>query len=269
MYNILLYLYDKLPCWRSVLLVFLRYCWHRQSACVSHDAVAAAHEETKRFYTANHLLYETVNETTGDTEQQLADFLQLTLQYSNELAGHTVLDIGCGDGIRMTLPMASLLGRSHIKGVDYIKPTVEYLPDNLSFVTGSLDQLPVQDKSVRLVTAHWSVLNDLIYRDDQLKALSEIVRVLQFGGLFYFDVALLEGANAYEKQARQYKSDHSDEQYGTIKRTFPGNKTKKFYIYPLTELFALLASFNLTVLNTNKWETRSGQPRITMLLQLK
>lgn len=239
--------------------------WHRAAADDDQGRVAMATAELDDFYCDNEVLYATVNNTTGDTEKQLGDLQRFVATYAGELTCGSVVDIGCGNGVRITVPMAGMLPGCEVMGVDHRVPDITDGPGNLRFKAGDFAELPVDDRSVQLATAHWSVLNDLVLRKQQLGAMDELRRVIVPGGLFYFDVPSLEGEYGYADLADAYRATHPDEPYGMLRRRFPGGREKQFYIYPKAELDAILDYSGFSIEQSDDWVTHSHQARRTVV----
>lgn len=225
-------------------------------------------QQTKAFYSSNELLYATANQTTGDTPKQLGDFAEFAGRFYPGLRGATIADIGCGDGARITAPMARMLSESCIIGIDHAIPELKDKPDNLSFKLGRFNDLPFKDSELALATAHWSVANDLLLRSTQLEAFAELRRVLADGGFFYTDVPTIEGEFGYLDAAKEYHAKNPDAPFGMIEREFPGDRSKRFYIYPLAELSAMLESFDFEIIDIQQWTTQGKQSRATLSARL-
>lgn len=251
----------------EIALAALKGVWLEQARKDRGD-IADIERKTSEFYSGNSDLFATVNNTTGDTPKQLQDFYDFVDHYGTEFADGKVIDVGCGDGLRITSPMAQALPDAKIIGID-IRPPAPDVNPRVVFRKGDICNLDDEpNKEAQLVTAHWSVVNDLLARSQQLRAFSEVARVLSPGGLFYFDVPSLEGKGGYEVQARQYASTNPGELFGRMQRTFPGNRTKQFHIYPFTELKAMLDLHGFNVEQQTLWNTKMGQARRTIVARL-
>lgn len=105
-------------------------------------------------------------------------------------AGERVVDLGCGSGVECFIA-ARLVGKSgHVTGVDMLEPMLSVARtaaeevrrslsfDNLSFVKGFLEELPLQDAEADVIVSN-CVLNLSV---DKRMTFSEIFRVLAPGG---------------------------------------------------------------------------------------
>jgi ubiquinone/menaquinone biosynthesis C-methylase UbiE len=153
-------------------------------------------------------------------------------------------------------------------GIDRVLPEGPK-PENVSFAKGDFTKIPLADSSVNVVTAHWSVINDLAARSLHVPGFGEVARVLKKGGEFYFDVPYLEGGEgSWEKAAQEYHQKNPDQPYGIIKADFPGGRSKEFYIYPEAELEAMLKASGFEVKKEEAWRTEAGKPRKVIVAKL-
>ena len=114
---------------------------------------------------------------------------RLLLPYRQRAVSHTsgrVLEIGIGSGLNLPLYPGSV---DHVVGID---PSAELLgildgaprgnaPD-VELITGSAENVPLDDRSVDCVVASWTLCSV----SNPRLALSEIRRVLKPGGMFSF-----------------------------------------------------------------------------------
>lgn len=264
----------------QVALSMLSDIWRKESDKQNSDVIKNIYDANNNFYTDHADLFVSASETTGDTKEELKRFREDYLPQfliRRELLGKNgsfqVLDMGCGEGSRITLPMAETLPDSaSLVGIDLVKYPEwerENLPGNLRFMQGSFTDIALPDNSISLATAHWSVFNDLTSRKLQLESLSELTRVLEIGGEFYLDVPYLEGGEgSWEKAAQDFHRTHPDQPYGKIQADFPGGRNKEFAIYPEKELNALLDHAGFSILDSNVWRTEAGKPRRTIVARL-
>ncbi len=255
----------------AVALQILKKSWLEQANTADKSAIQHVYEASDSFYAKNEELFSSASETTGDTTKELDHFRQYLIQreLSHKPVTGIVLDMGCGDGERITRPMANALqGQAHVVGIDRML-AAKKSEENMSFVQGDFTQIPLADNSVDLVTAHWSVINDLASRKLQLESFEELARVLKEGGEFYFDVPYLEGGEgSWEEAAKEFHQEHPDQPYGMIHATFPNGRNKEFYIYPEKELRALMEQVGFTISQAEGWRTESGKPRKTFIARL-
>lgn len=255
----------------AVALDMLHSIWLDQAESVDKNTIEHVYAANDSFYEENDELFSSASETTGDTQREIDHFKEYLNRRKNEgkpVKG-IVLDMGCGDGERITRPMAEALnGQAMVVGIDRqlaAKPS----KGNISFLKGDFTKIPLKDNSVSLATAHWSVVNDLASRKLQIESFEELARVLEVGGELYFDVPHLEGGEgSWEEAAKEYHIKHPDEPYGMINATFPNDRNKEFYIYPEKELQALLEKTGFSLKESYEWRTESGKPRKTLVARL-
>lgn len=103
-----------------------------------------------------------------------------------------ILDLACGYG-RFSIPLA-LMGY-RVQGIDITSIFIEKGKEearkrNLSieFRVGDMRSLPYEDRSFDSVICMWNSFSELVQIQDQVKAISEIFRVLKRGGLAIVEV---------------------------------------------------------------------------------
>ena len=123
-----------------------------------------------------------------------------------------ILDVGCGYG-RFTILLAN--AGYKIEGVDItpsfiLKARKEAKKNGLQlkFKIGDMKKLPYQEKSFDAIICMWSVFMEIPKKEDQLKVLREIIRVLRPKGY-----AIIELPKPYKKG-----SIKKDEKIGDILR---------------------------------------------------
>ena len=259
----------------------------------------SSEEKRDRFYTEYHEMNQDASETTADTEKEQArlfDFIKRAVPH-----GGVILDAGCGDGVRMTEPMAQFAKKerlvARVIGIDSLQ--ADHLGgENIEYKKGSITDMKEQvaSESVDAVVNNWSIINDLLDRDEQNKAFREYSRVLKKGGFLYLDVPWLEGGiGSYEEGAKKYHEKHPDKPYGTMEVEFASGgstQAKNFHLYPRLELLDFLRENGFHVLNAQnglngmlvqggqdlgaitedpfmapEWRTQAGKPRMTVIAQ--
>lgn len=128
----------------------------------------------------------------GDAADQVIDFLR----GDASLEGQAVVDVGCGDGI-IDLGLAIKGRPAELVGYD-VRPTdvdgllhsaraagvADELPENLSFQTSGVEQLPAPDDHFD-VAVTWSAFEHVTR---PVRMLSEIARVLKPGGILFLQL---------------------------------------------------------------------------------
>lgn len=254
---------------RKMALELLKHEWTTQMAGEGKEKAEKIQAESDKFYIEyGKKLYQQASETTGDTLEELTALTNFAhdLQQGKKLEG-LVVDMGCGNGERLTKPMGRLFPNSTVVGIDRILPN-NRSENNINFVQGDFTSIPLPDNSSAVVTANWSVVNDLLSRKLQMGSIAEVARVLRIGGKFRADLPHLEGGEgSWQPVAERHYRLHPDESYGTIRGVFPDGHEKEFYIYPEAEWTALLAQYGFTV-EKHYWRTQSGKPRMTVVATL-
>lgn len=163
-----------------------------------------------------------------------------------------VLDIGCGNGYA-TVHYAQDVG--HITGMDYVDSFVRWarrslenfsnpefvVGDNIEFQVGDVTAIPGEDSMFDAVVGA-RVLINLTERELQKKAITEIARVLQPGGL-YVCVEVTEQGHAEVNRYREMFGLESLERYwhnfyldepsffGVMSEFFELSETRRFGMY--------------------------------------
>jgi len=105
-------------------------------------------------------------------------------------AGEHVVDLGCGSGVECFIAARMVGAQGRVTGIDMLEPMLEVARkgafevgqalgyDNLLFLNGFLEELPLPDNDANLVTSN-CVLN---LSGDKRRTFAEILRVLVPGG---------------------------------------------------------------------------------------
>lgn len=131
--------------------------------------------------------------TSSSPLDRIMSFLHSFLKKEDE-----VLDLACGYG-RVTIPLA--VEGYNIEGLD-ISPLFLQEAERrallsgvaIPFTKGDMASLPYEDDTFDKVVCIWSSFNHLLRREEQLRCLDEIYRVLKEGGIAFLD--LVNGEDA-------------------------------------------------------------------------
>lgn len=153
----------------------------------------------------------------SDEDLKIAGEANLGLGCGNPLAfskikeGDVVLDLGSGAGIDCFLAAKKVGSAGKAIGVDMTKEMVERARENaerqgiknVEFVLGEIENLPLPDNSVDIITTN-CVVN---LTPDKSKAFKEAYRVLRPGGKIYLsDIVLLEELSEEQKNNKDLLS---------------------------------------------------------------
>lgn len=102
--------------------------------------------------------------------------------------GETVLDIGCGAGIDVLLAALQVGPQGRVIGLDGLEAMIDRArrfadeagADNVEFIQGAMDEIPLPDNSVDVVISNGAI--NLAARKSRV--LAEAARVLKPGGRF-------------------------------------------------------------------------------------
>lgn len=132
------------------------------------------------------------------------DCIRLVLSFASP--DYRILDAGCGAG-RICVPLA-VLGMN-VTGVDMFSDMINAAESfaaskaqDISLRTGSLLNLPFPSRSFDRIYC-FRTFNHLLTRTEQLRALSEMIRVLDVGG-----VGMVEVNDGESKHRREYLRLH-------------------------------------------------------------
>jgi len=128
------------------------------------------------------------------------------LSQANLQPGETVLDLGCGAGIDVLLAAAQVGAQGHIYGLDMTEQMLELArmnaqeanAQNVSFIHGFLESIPLPDGSVDVVTSN-CVIN---LCDDKSIVLKEAFRVLRAQGRFIVADIVIDSSTIEHRQAQ-------------------------------------------------------------------
>lgn len=100
--------------------------------------------------------------------------------------GDVVLDVGTGTGVFLPYIMQRIGTQGHIYALDIAekmlaKAQQKYLQNNIKFICGSVEEIPLSDNTCNSVICYSSFPH---FRDKQ-RALREMKRVLKKGGLLF------------------------------------------------------------------------------------
>jgi ubiquinone/menaquinone biosynthesis C-methylase UbiE len=119
-----------------------------------------------------------------------------------------ILDLACGYG-RFTIPLAK--GGYDIEGLD-LSPNLLKKAKNdakrskipIKFIEGNMTKLPYNEKSFDAIICMWSAFIELTKEEDQIKALKEMLRVLNERGFAFIEIP------APQKVFRNLKTKRKD-----------------------------------------------------------
>lgn len=118
--------------------------------------------------------------------------------------GQKILDVGCGYG-RIALP---LLKKGYdLRGIDLNKGYIRQIRKQLTtdeekarFSVADMCDLPFEADTFDVVLCLWSVFDELLERQYQVKALQEMHRVLRKGGFAFIEGHLYEEPTTKQKR---------------------------------------------------------------------
>ncbi len=188
--------------------------------------------------------YKAVNKRTYDkicrSWEEKRDYVwEPTKRFLQENSGRakTLLDIGCGNGRHMQL--AARLGYKKIIGCDFSEAQLKICQEK-GFTTKNCDMtdLDFKDSSFDIVLCIAS-LHHLMTEKEQLKALSEVKRVLNNRGKAQISVWIPQPGylkKQIEKKKFNFLDDHEDKKIAKVTYTIL-NKKKSYlrYYYMFSE----------------------------------
>lgn len=127
-------------------------------------------------------LYEVV--TTAVFLGRRNDIWDRLVEASGVVPGDDVLDVGCGTGYFTSRLAAAAMPGGAVTGIDPSESMIEFcrqrIPGDISFVTGTAQQLPFDDGAFDVVASSMTIHH--IPQDARLASMKEMYRVLRPGG---------------------------------------------------------------------------------------
>jgi ubiquinone/menaquinone biosynthesis C-methylase UbiE len=162
-----------------------------------------------------------------------------------------ILDLACGYG-RFTIPLAKQ-GYT-IEGIDIspnlieeAKKTAKKEKLSIKFQIGDMRNLPYRNESFDSVICMWSAFIEIYKEKDQLRALSEMMRVLSKGGFVFLDLPKPQRIVKSLKTKRKDVKPQKIIQKGRIViSTIEGVEAVPMYLHNKTTIIELLRKAKLS-----------------------
>ncbi|MEI6850176.1 MAG: class I SAM-dependent methyltransferase, partial [archaeon] len=140
--------------------------------------------------------------------------------FNGILKGKKVLELGVGNG--KTLKSIVKDKPKSISAIDFSKKAIdicksEFRDKKIEFIEGDVNDLPFEDESFDMVVCYY-VLNNL-NKDDQIKTVKEIHRVLSNNGKVLFE----------DFAKGDFRDDGKEEKSGLIKNYFNLRQIKELF----------------------------------------
>ncbi|MBU4375456.1 class I SAM-dependent methyltransferase [Patescibacteria group bacterium] len=191
------------------------------------------------------------SEVTADTKKEL-DILENIFKENNV---KKVLDAGGGEG-RIAIPLA---GKGYdVSNADSSHSLLEKMKtktDKVKAIETDLRKLPVNDRQFDSVTYNWHVFCDILGVKGKKQVLSEAHRSLKDNGVIILDLP--------DRKKGEYKKD------GIYINCPGGESVFVGYIPSEEEMQSYLKEAGFQNIQTNKWGTSSGFPKITFIAKKK
>jgi ubiquinone/menaquinone biosynthesis C-methylase UbiE len=184
-------------------------------------------------------------EVTADTEKEL-EILENVLQENN---AKKILDAGGGNG-RIAIPLSNK--GYEVTNADSSWELLEEMKkktDKVKAVEADLRKLPAKEGQFDAVTYNWHVFCDILGDKSKRQVLSEAFRVLRKGGVIVLDLP--------DREKGSCKKDGIYINYPGGESVFVG------YIPTENEMEEYLKEAGFKDIKINKWETKSGFPKIS------
>ena len=121
-----------------------------------------------------------------EAEQQVL-WIKANLLDETQLESSVVADVCCGQGRH--LRAFHQLGISKCFGIDLSQYLLSNLISKCPVIRSRMDNIPLQDGSVDIVTSFFTSFGYLSTEEDNLKLLHEFQRVMRGGGYLVLDIA--------------------------------------------------------------------------------
>jgi ubiquinone/menaquinone biosynthesis C-methylase UbiE len=133
----------------------------------------------------------------GLAKRKLSRHTRLELSYLQKQISKKdkILDLACGYG-RFTIPLAKK--GYEIEGVDISQNLIKAAKQKarqekvkIKFLLGDMRKLPYPDDYFSVIICMWSAFTELITKQDQIKSLREMLRILQKDGFAIIEMPII------------------------------------------------------------------------------